>query len=89
VAGLLMVFSGALFPTSILPWPLSVAAYYLPFTQFIAAARGALLPGSGDYASSMALCVLGGAVLFIGSLLIYFASERKARRDGVIDRRMA
>jgi hypothetical protein len=37
----------------------------------------------------MALCVLGGAVLFIGSLLIYFASERKARRDGVIDRRMA
>ena len=89
VAGLLMVFSGALFPTSILPWPLSVAAYYLPFTQFIAAARGALLPGSGDYASSMALCILGGSILFIGSLLIYFGSERKARRDGVIDRRMA
>jgi ABC-type polysaccharide/polyol phosphate export permease len=89
VSGLLMVFSGALFPTSILPWPVSVGAYYLPFTQFIAAARGALLPGSGDYVSSMALCLLGGAILFAGSLLIYFAAERKARKDGVIDRRLA
>ena len=90
VAGLLMVFSGALFPTSILPWPVSVAAYYLPFTQFIAAARGALLPGlSSDYAASMALCLLGGAALLLLGLLTYFASERKARRDGVIDRRLA
>jgi ABC-type polysaccharide/polyol phosphate export permease len=89
VSGLLMVFSGALFPTSILPWPVSVGAYYLPFTQFIAAARGALLPGSGDYLSSMVLCLLGGAILFAGSLLIYFAAEKKARKDGVIDRRLA
>ena len=90
VAGLLMVFSGALFPTSTLPWPVSVAAYYLPFTQFIAAARGALLPGaSGDYAASMALCLLGGTMLLALGLAVYFASERKARRDGVIDRRLA
>ncbi len=89
VAGLLMVFSGALFPTSTLPWPVSVGAEYLPFTQFIAAARGALLPGSGDYASAMALCLLGGAMMFGASLLVYFAAERRARKDGVIDRRMA
>ena len=90
VAGLLMVFSGALFPTSVLPWPVSVAAYYLPFTQFIAAARGAILPlPSSDYALSMGLCLLGGLVLLALGLLTYFASERKARKDGVIDRRLA
>lgn len=89
VAGLLMVFSGALFPTSILPWPISTGAYYLPFTQFIAAARGALLPGSGDYLTSMALCLIGGAAFYVLGQLVYFAAERKARKDGVIDRRLA
>ena len=90
VAGLLMVFSGALFPTSILPWPVSTVAYYLPYTQFIAAARGALVPSaSGDYLSSMALCILGGLAVLGASLVVYFAAEKKARKDGVIDRRMA
>lgn len=90
VAGLLMVFSGALFPTSILPWPISAGAAYLPFTMFIAAAREALLPSTGgDYASSLGLSLLGGAILLVVSLYIYFAAERKARKDGVIDRRLA
>jgi ABC-type polysaccharide/polyol phosphate export permease len=85
-----MVFSGALFPTSILPWPISAGAQYLPFTQFIAAAREALLPGSsGDYASSMVLCIAGGTVFLAVGLWVYFASERKARKDGVLDRRLA
>ena len=89
VSGLLMVFSGALFPTSILPWPVSVGAAYLPFTLFISAARSALIPGTGDYISSMALCILGGLVMFAVSLAVYFAAEKRARRDGVIDRRLA
>jgi ABC-type polysaccharide/polyol phosphate export permease len=90
VAGLLMVFSGALFPTSILPWPISAVAYYLPFTQFIAAARGALLGVPlEDYLYSLGLTLLGGGALLFVSLFVYFASERKARKDGVIDRRLA
>jgi ABC-type polysaccharide/polyol phosphate export permease len=90
IAGLLMVFSGALFPTTILPWPISVGAQYLPFTQFISAARGALLGGSlGDYLISMGLMLLGGGLLLAVSLFVYFAAERKARKDGVIDRRLA
>jgi ABC-type polysaccharide/polyol phosphate export permease len=90
VAGLLMVFSGALFPTTILPWPISVAAYYLPFTQFISAARGALLPSSSSgYVYSMGLCLAGGFALLVFGLLVYFAAEKKARKDGVIDRRLA
>ncbi|HYC26902.1 MAG TPA: hypothetical protein VEB67_02630 [Nitrososphaerales archaeon] len=90
VAGLLMVFSGALFPTTTLPWPVSTVAYYLPYTQFIAAARSAIVPSVGvDYAYSMVLCILGGLLVLGASLLVYFAAERKARKDGVIDRRMA
>jgi ABC-type polysaccharide/polyol phosphate export permease len=89
VAGLLMVFSGALFPTSILPWPVSTGAYYLPFTQFISAARSALLPGSGDYLTAMALCLAGGVLFYALGEVVYFASEKKARKDGVIDRRLA
>ncbi len=90
IAGLLMVFSGALFPPSVLPYPISVGATYLPFTQFITAARVAIVPGvSGNYAYSLVLCLVGGVVFLGTGLLIYFASERKARRDGVIDRRMA
>lgn len=90
VAGLLMVFSGALFPTTVLPWPISVGATYLPFTQFIAAARGALSGGSfGDYLASMGLMLLGGILLLALGMFVYFASEGKARKDGVIDRRFA
>ena len=90
VAGLLMVFSGALFPTTTLPWPVSAGAYYLPFTQFISAARGALLPSSSTgYWYPMGLCLAGGLALLALGLLVYIAAERKARRDGVIDRRMA
>jgi ABC-type polysaccharide/polyol phosphate export permease len=90
IAGLLMVFSGALFPPSVLPYPVSVGATYLPFTQFIAAARVAIVPGiSGDYLYSLSLCILGGAILLGAGLMVYFAAERKARKDGVIDRRMA
>ncbi len=90
VAGLLMVFSGALFPPTILPWPVSVVATYLPFTQFIAASRDALVYGlPTEYLSSLALCIVGGVLLLALSLFVYFAAERKARKDGVIDRRLA
>lgn len=90
VAGLLMVFSGALFPPTILPWPISVGATYLPFTQFISAARGALVPSlGGDYLYSLALCIVGGFLLLAVSLWVYFLAEKKARKDGVIDRRLA
>ncbi len=90
IAGLLMVFSGALFPPSILPFPVSAAATYLPFTQFIAAARDAILYADpGAYLYSIGVCLVGGLVLFSVGLWGYFLAEKKARRDGVIDRRLA
>jgi hypothetical protein len=90
VAGLLMVFSGALFPPTILPYPISAGATYLPFTQFIAAARVAMVPGlPGNYLYSLFLCTVGGVLLLAVSLWVYFLAEKKARKDGVIDRRFA
>jgi hypothetical protein len=93
VAGLLMVFSGALFSPSILPWPLSAGAWALPYTQFISAARDAIAPSAinppGAYAGAMLSCLAGGMALLLASLVVYFAAEKKARKDGVIDRRLA
>jgi ABC-type polysaccharide/polyol phosphate export permease len=93
VAGLLMVFSGALFLPSILPWPISAVAWALPYTQFISAARDAIAPSAlnppSAYPGAILSCAVGGTVLMLVSLLVYFAAEKKARRDGVIDRRLA
>lgn len=90
ISGLLMVFSGALFSPSILPWPLSVLANALPYTQFISAARDAIIFGlPWAYGTALAYSVTGGLVFFVVGFLIYAVSENRARRDGVIDRRLA
>ena len=90
VAGLLMVFSGALFPTTTLPWPVSAGAAALPFTLFISAARDAIIYGlPGDYALSLLYCAIGGVLMLAVFLRVYVAAEKRARRDGVLDRRLA
>ena len=90
VAGLLMVFSGALFSPSILPWPLSAAAAALPYTLFISAARDALLYGLPvDYAWALFYCAIGGVLVLAGGLWVYLVAEKRARKDGVLDRRLA
>ncbi|HVP22975.1 MAG TPA: hypothetical protein VMS77_03585 [Conexivisphaerales archaeon] len=90
ISGLLMVFSGAIFPTSVLPWPFAGAANALPFTQFIAAARDAMIYGQlGAYGTSLVLTLLGGISFLLIGLALFTLSERKARKDGVIDRRLA
>jgi ABC-type polysaccharide/polyol phosphate export permease len=90
VAGLLMVFSGALFPPSILPWPVSAGAAALPYTQFIDAARDAIiynLPTA--YAASLLWCAIGGLLALGAGLVVYDRAEARARKSGVIDRRLA
>lgn len=90
VAGLLMVFSGALFPVSVLPHPLSDAAEFLPYTQFIAAARDVLIYSSLEsYAYHIGVALLGGVGFLVLGLLAFRFGERKARRSGVIDRKIA
>jgi len=90
VAGLLMVFSGALFPVSVLPHPLSDAAEFLPYTQFIAAARDVLIYSSLEsYAHHIGVALLGGVGFLVLGLLAFRFGEKKARRSGVIDRKIA
>ena len=88
VSGLLMIFSGALFPVTMLPWPLSSAAEFLPFTQFIAAARDALVYGSlSAYLPHLAYALAGGVLLFALGAAAYRAAEGRGRRLGFIDRK--
>jgi ABC-type polysaccharide/polyol phosphate export permease len=90
VAGILMVFSGALFPPSILPWPLSAFGNALPYTQSISAARDAIIYGSiSSYVNAIIYSFFAGLLLLAFGLILYRASTKKARRDGVIDRRLA
>jgi ABC-2 type transport system permease protein len=89
VQGILMVFSGALFPVSILPWPLSFLGSGLPFTEFIAASRSALIYGdAGGFFVQLSYGLLGGVVLLGLGLLTYRLAEKSGRRKGIIDKKV-
>ncbi len=89
VSGLLMVFSEALFPVTSLPHPFSDIGNVLPFTEFIRASRSVLLDGSvGSYFYYLGLSLVGGIILLVLGLLAFKYSERRARRLGVLDRKV-
>jgi ABC-2 type transport system permease protein len=89
VSGILMVFSGALFPVTSLPRPFSDIGDVLPFTEFIRASRAALLYDTiGPYFYYLGLSLLGGLVLLAIGLLAFKYSEKRARRLGVLDRKV-
>jgi ABC-2 type transport system permease protein len=89
VSGLLMVFSEALFPVTSLPHPLSDIGNILPFTEFIRASRAVLLQGNvGSYLYYLGLSFIGGFILLALGLLAFKYSERRARRLGVLDRKV-
>ena len=89
VSGLLMVFSGALFPVTSLPHPLSNIGDVLPFTEFIRASRAVLLDGSiGSYFYYLGLSFIGGLTLLALGLLAFKYSEGRGRRLGVLDRKV-
>jgi len=89
VSGILMVFSEALFPVTSLPHPFSDIGNVLPFTEFIRASRAVLLDGSvGSYFYYLGLSFVGGIILLSLGLLAFKYSERRARRLGVLDRKV-
>jgi ABC-2 type transport system permease protein len=91
VAGLLMVFSEALFPVSFLPHPASDIANVLPFTEFMRASRQAMIQGGDVYSyfSYLGLAVFGGIILLAFGFLAFRYAENRARRLGVIDKKTA
>lgn len=89
ISGVLMIFSEALFPASILPLPLRVVAEALPFTYFMRASRAALISGSWSaYGTAMAYCLLGGFIFLGIGLVVFKWSEHEGRRKGFIDRKL-
>jgi ABC-2 type transport system permease protein len=91
VAGLLMIFSEALFPVSFLPYPVSAVANVLPFTEFMRASREAMIQGGDLYSYFMyiGLAIAGGLILLALGFLTFRYAENRARRNGVIDRKIA
>jgi ABC-type polysaccharide/polyol phosphate export permease len=88
IAGTLMILSEALYPASVLPWPLSLVAESLPFTYFMRATRDVLLYGSfQSYVSDAAVAFLLGVPIVILGLLAFRSGEKKGRLNGFIDKK--
>jgi ABC-type polysaccharide/polyol phosphate export permease len=89
VSGLLMIFSEALFPATILPYPLPTIVYALPFTYLIRASRAALIYNQWPYyVSSMAYLIVGGLIFLLIGLSAFSLAERSARERGFIDKKV-
>jgi len=89
VSGLLMIFSEALFPASILPYPLPLIAQALPFTYLMRASRAALIYDSwSTFTTSMGYLALGGLILLIIGIVAFNQAERSARDKGLIDKKV-
>jgi ABC-2 type transport system permease protein len=90
ISGVLMIFSEALFPVSVLPWPFSAVANVLPFTQFMRASREALIFGSvSSYMYYLGFSILGGVILLSLGLLVFRLGENRGRKLGIIDKKVA
>ncbi len=90
ISGVLMIFSEALFPVTLLPSPLSDFGNVLPFTEFIRAARAILINDQlSSYFYFLGLSLIGGLVLLFLGLIAFRAAENRARRLGLLDRKVA
>ena len=95
VAGALYLFSGAIFPLSILPDWLRPIGYWLPITYWLELLRRALLgPGAAafptlaGYSDAQLFGILVGmtVVYGIGAVVYFRWAENRARKLGLFDR---
>ena len=92
MAQVLYVFSGAIFPISVLPGPLAFLASLSPLAYWLELARRAILHGrvyemfptlsDGEVLTRLALATAGTVAL---GYLVYSWADRLARRKGFID----
>jgi len=88
VSGVLMIFSEALFPANVLPYPFSLVAQALPFTYLMRASRAALIFDSWTlYLTSLTYLLVGGLIFFAIGLLVFHLAEKSAREKGVLDKK--
>lgn len=95
ISGLMMLFSGAIFPIALLHHPISDIAGALPFTNFINASRDALIPyavqqqtgAAPNYAVDLGYSLIGGLIFLAVGLYFFRRAENHGRRKGVLDRK--
>jgi ABC-2 type transport system permease protein len=94
VAGALYLFSGAIFPLSVLPPALQPIGYGLPMTYWLELLRRSLLgPGAAafptfaSYTSTQLLAILTGLTILYGvvALMFFRWAENRAREKGLLD----
>lgn len=94
VAGLLYLFSGAIFPLDVLPKWLQPIGFFMPLTYWLELLRRALVgqvaqafPTLSGYSNNQLLAILLGLTLFFSflSVWIFRVCERKARERGLLD----
>lgn len=83
--GILFLFSGVVFPPSMLPYPVSLIGEALPTTHFLNVVRASLL-GYNVYVS-MAYLLLSTILMIVVALIFMNKVERIARVKGTIDRK--
>lgn len=89
VSGLLMIFSEALFPANVLPYPFSLIPGVLPFTYLMRASRAALIYQSWSlYLTSMGYLALGGTLFLATGVIAFNLAEKLARKRGFIDKKV-
>jgi ABC-type polysaccharide/polyol phosphate export permease len=89
VSGLLMIFSEALFQASILPYPLPLIAYALPFTYLMRASRAAIISYEwSSYVTSLTYLLLGGLIFLAIGIVAFSLAEHSARSKGYIDKKV-
>jgi ABC-type polysaccharide/polyol phosphate export permease len=89
VAGLLMIFSEALFPANVLPYPFSLIPQVVPFTYLMRASRAALVYNSWSlYVMSMGYLALSGVVFLMVGIVVFRLGENSARAKGFIDKKV-
>ena len=89
VSGLLMIFSEALFPANVLPYPFSLIVEIVPFTYLMRASRAALIYQSWPlYVSSMEYLAVGSIVFLLMGLIVFRFAENSARSKGFIDKKV-
>ena len=83
--GILFLFSGVVFPPSILPEPFASISYAFPSTHFLELIRLSL-NGSSDL-NTFAYMIVTTLLTIIVALILFNYADKKARRKGVIDRK--
>jgi ABC-2 type transport system permease protein len=88
VQAMVLLISGVYYSTDVLPGWLQAASHLSPATYMLRGVRSALINGAGFGQEIRSLVILGifGVIMVPGSLLIFSAAERWAKKTGRLKR---